>query len=67
VITAAERWGTALRTPPEHETYSVSRKLALESLADIRESATKLIDEQKAWFLAHPPPKDDGTKPTPRS
>jgi len=67
VVAAAERWGTALRTPPDHETYNVSRKLALESLADIRESATKLIDEQKAWFLAHPPPKDDGSKPSPRS
>jgi len=67
VVAAAERWGTALRTPPENEAYSVSRKLALESLADIRDSAIKLIDEQKAWFLAHPPPKDDGSKPQPRS
>jgi hypothetical protein len=67
VVTAAERWGTSLRTPPEDPTYSVSRKLALESLADIKDSATKLIDEQKAWFQAHPPPKDDGAKPPPRS
>lgn len=67
VVTAAERWGTSLRTPPDHETYTVSRKLALESLADIRESATKLIEEQKAWFLAHPPAKDDGGRPQPRS
>ena len=43
VITATERWGTTLRTPPDHETYTVSRKLALESLADIKESATKMI------------------------
>jgi hypothetical protein len=67
VIAAAERWATTLRTPPEHEAYSVSRKLALESLADIRESATKLVEEQKAWFLAHPPGKDDASKPSPRS
>jgi hypothetical protein len=67
IITAAERWGTSLRTPTEDPTYSVSRKLALESLADIKDSATKLIEEQKAWFQAHPPPKEDGTKPPPRS
>ncbi len=58
VIAAAERWGTLLRTPPENAAYTLSRKLALETLADVRETATKLIEEQKAWFLAHPPPKD---------
>ena len=67
VVSATERWATSLRTPPEHATYSVARKLALESLADIKESATKLIEEQKAWFLAHPPPKDGDSKPQPRS
>ena len=67
VITATERWGTSLRTPPENEAYSVSRKLALESLADVKESATKMVDEQKDWFIAHPPPKDDGSKPIPRT
>jgi hypothetical protein len=66
VVAATERWGTILRTPPEHEAYSVSRKLALETLADIRETATKLIEDQKAWFLAHPPNKDDGKKAPPR-
>jgi hypothetical protein len=69
VVAATERWGTALRSPPDHEAYSIQRKLALETLADIHETATKMIDEQKAWFLAHPPPKDDGRKgaPPPRS
>ncbi len=64
VIAAAERWGTALRTPPEHEAYNVSRKLALETLADIQETAKKLVEEQKAWFLAHPPAKDGKAKGT---
>lgn len=67
VVSATERWATSLRTPSEDATYSVSRKLALESLADVRESATKLIEEQKAWFLAHPPPKDGENKSEPRS
>jgi hypothetical protein len=65
VVAATERWGTALRSPPEHEAYNIQRKLALETLADIHETATKMIDEQKAWFLAHPPPKDNGSKAPP--
>jgi hypothetical protein len=57
VLSAAERWGTALKTPPENAEYGVARKLALESLDDIRETVKELIEEQKAWFLAHPPAK----------
>lgn len=64
LVAATERWGTALKSPPDHEAYTVSRKLALETLNDIHESAVALIEEQKAWFLAHPPAKDDG-KPHP--
>ncbi len=63
LVAATERWGTALKSPPVHPTYTLSRKLALESLNDIHQSATELIDSQKAWFLAHPPPKDDGKAP----
>ncbi len=66
LVAATERWATILRTPPENEAYSISRKLALETLADIRDTATKLIDDQKAWFLAHPPNKDDAKKAPPR-
>ena len=58
LVAATERWATALKSPPDHEAYNISRKLALESVSDIHEAATHLIDEQKAWFLAHPPSKD---------
>ncbi len=63
LVAATERWGTALKTPPEHPTYTLARKLALESLNDIHQSAVELIESQKAWFLAHPPAKDDGKAP----
>ena len=59
LLAAADRWNTALKTPAPNDSYEVSRKLALEAVRDLRESATHLIDEQKAWFLAHPPPKED--------
>ncbi len=66
LIAATERWATILKTPPEDEAYNVSRKLALESLRDIREAAEKLVEEQKAWFLAHPPPKPEKDVTLPR-
>ncbi len=63
LVSATERWGTTLRTPVENEAYSVSRKLALESLQDVHESAVKMIDEQKSWFAAHPPVKEPSGNP----
>jgi hypothetical protein len=58
LVDATERWATAVKTPPGNETYTVQRKLALETIRDIRDEATQMIDEQKAWFAAHPPQKD---------
>ena len=67
LLQATERWSTELKSPPDNEAYSVSRKLALEAIQDIRDTATKLIEDQKAWFLAHPPPKDgDTNRPPPQ-
>lgn len=57
VLEAAERWSSALKSPPEEDTYSVARKIALESIRDLRESATELVSEQAGWFKAHPPSK----------
>ena len=59
LIEATERWATAIKSPPDNEAYNVSRKLALEALRDIRESATQLVEDQKTWFAAHPPSKED--------
>jgi hypothetical protein len=57
VLEATERWATAIKSPPDHETYNVARKIALESVRDVRESTTELVAEQTAWFKAHPPSK----------
>lgn len=61
LINATERWSSALKSLPDDDAYSLSRKLALESIQDLRESATSLIEDQKTWFAAHSPPneKDD--------
>ena len=57
ILEGAERWSSAIKSPPENGTYSLERKLALESIRDIRESATQLTSEQDAWFKLHPPAK----------
>ena len=58
LVDATERWATAIKSPPDNEAYNIERKLALETIHDLRDEATQMIDEQKAWFAAHPPPKD---------
>jgi hypothetical protein len=65
LLQATERWSSELKTPPDNEAYNVSRKLALESINDIHETTTKLIEDQKAWFAAHPPPKENKDTPQP--
>jgi hypothetical protein len=58
LLDATERWASNIKQPPENPSYDLSRKLALEAIRDIREETTRLIEEQKAWFLAHPPGKE---------
>jgi hypothetical protein len=69
LLDATERWSSALKSPPDDEAYTLSRKLALEAIRDIREDATRLVEEQRAWFATHPPGrqstpnKDEPTAP----
>jgi len=66
LIEASDRWGTAIRTPADNASYSVSRKIALESLEDVRQQANQVLEEQKTWFAAHPPKKDENKDLAPR-
>jgi hypothetical protein len=68
LLDATERWSSNLKQPPENAAYDLSRKLALEAIRDIREEATQLVGDQKTWFAAHPPTKEDPNQPvaTPR-
>jgi hypothetical protein len=60
---ATERWATALKSPPDDEAYAVSRKIALESVRDLREQSAQLTADQTAWFKLHPPSKEPPTQP----
>ena len=57
IIDATDRWSSALKSPPDDPTYNVSRKVALESIRDLREDATELQATQIAYFKLHPPAK----------
>ena len=64
LIDATERWSSNIKQPPENPEYDLSRKLALEAIRDIREEATRLVEDQKTWFAAHPPAKEPENMPT---
>jgi hypothetical protein len=65
IIESTDRWSSTLKSPPDDPAYSVARKIALESIRDLRESSNELSTEQAAWFKAHPPAKQQnpGTAP----
>jgi len=63
LIDATERWSSNIKQPPDNPEYDLSRKLALESIRDIREEATRLVEDQKTWFAAHPPAKEPDNVP----
>lgn len=67
LISATERWATDLRSPADDPRYSLTRKLALDAVRDLRDDANDIIAEQKTWFAAHPQPKkqDDNQTPQP--
>ena len=48
------------------QTYrTLARKIALESIRDLREDAIQLAADQEAWFKAHPPAKQKEGQPGP--
>ncbi len=62
LIDAAARWATELKSPPPNQAYDVTRKIALDSVGDIRDDATQMFEAQKKWFADHPPGKDKKPK-----
>lgn len=52
------RWDSVLRQAPADERYELTRKLALEAVADVKAEVAEMIPAQQAYFKAHPPDKD---------
>jgi hypothetical protein len=57
LMAATDRWATVMKSPPENDAYAVSRRIALDSIKDLKDAATEMNTEQQAWFKAHPPGK----------
>lgn len=58
LLDATLRWESVLKQPPDNDAYNLVRKLALESVADIKKQAGEMIPAELAYFKAHPPNKD---------
>ncbi len=56
---AVVRWESVLKQPPENDAYTLTRKLALEAVADLRNETKEMLESQKRYFKEHPPQKDD--------
>jgi hypothetical protein len=54
LLSAIERWSTTLRAPADDQSYNIVRKMALDSLKDMRETVTSMQTEQAAYFKDHP-------------
>jgi chromosome segregation ATPase len=54
LLSDIERWSTTLRAPADDDAYNIVRRIALDSLKDMRDSATRMQTEQAAYFKAHP-------------
>lgn len=54
LMSAIERWSTTLRAPAEDQAYGVVRKMALDSLKDMRDTATTMQTEEAQYFKDHP-------------
>ena len=54
LVTSIERWSTTLRAPADNQTYNIVRKMALDSLKDMRDTAASMETEQAAYFKDHP-------------
>ena len=54
VVSSIERWSTTLRAPADDQTYNIVRKMALDSLKDMRDTATSMQTDLATYFKAHP-------------
>lgn len=58
LLDAMPRWESVLRQPPDNPAYDLTRKLALEAVADVKKEAADMLPAETAYFKAHPPNKE---------
>jgi chromosome segregation ATPase len=55
---AMERWVSVLKQAPDDDAYNLTRKLALDAVADVQAEAKEMLPAQTAYFKQHPPDKN---------
>jgi predicted nucleic acid-binding Zn-ribbon protein len=55
---AMERWVSVLKQAPDEDSYNLTRKLALEGVADVQAEVKEILPAQIAYFKEHPPDKN---------
>lgn len=63
LLKALDHWTEIINSPKDNAAYNTDRKLSLETIADLREQTTKLLEDQKLWFKDHPPSKQSPDTP----
>ncbi len=59
LIEATEKWESVLKQPPDDDTYDITRRLALETVADVKAEAKEMLAAELKYFKEHPPKRDD--------
>jgi len=52
------RWESVLKQPPDDASYNLTRKLALDAVADLKDDAKEMLPAEQAYFKEHPPDKN---------
>ncbi len=58
LMDATLRWESVLKQPANDDAYNLTRKLALEAVADVKKQTSEMLPAEQAWFKAHPPDKN---------
>ena len=55
---AMERWVSVLKQAADDDSYNLTRKLALEAIADVQADVKEMLPAEMAYFKEHPPDKN---------
>ncbi len=58
LLDAMLRWESVLKQPPDNDVYNLTRKLALEAVADVKRETSEMLPAEIAYFKEHPPSKN---------
>ena len=54
LVEATQKWATALRAPADDDAYKVVKKIALDAVKDMHDTAAEMVASQEQYFKEHP-------------